>query len=64
MLSLRLTVICLPPSVLLPPLLSTGGVGWLSGEVTANAVAPPAIAIMMPATIASRVFWFTIFYDI
>lgn len=41
-----------------------GGVGSVGvAVVTAKMVAVPAIAIMIPATIASRVPLFTIFYD-
>gem|GEM_PF-6812503 len=44
--------------------LSAGGEGSFGvAVVTARTVAVPAIAIMIPATIASRVPLFTIFYD-
>lgn len=63
-LSLSSTVICRGSlSVELP--LSAGGMGPLDGaEETAIKVAPPAIAITMPATTASLAPLFTIFYDI
>jgi hypothetical protein len=57
-------VICRdPPSVLLLSL-SVGGIGWLAGEETAIIVATAAIAIIIPATIASLVPLCTIFHDI
>jgi hypothetical protein len=45
-------------------LVFAGGAGSFGvAVVTARTVAVPAIAIMIPATIASRVPLFTIFYD-
>lgn len=62
--SLSSTVICREPSSV-ELSLSVEEAGSLGGaEETAKNAAVPAIAMMMPATIARRVPLFTMFYDI